>query len=393
MWPQNGRSGNCGFLSAAVVALGAFASARAQAPIAPATAGLQPYSIAATYAANGPTPATATYTAPAPAVSYTAPPPAVTRPTYVPSAQSVPSYQGINWSSPDGSFFAGADYLLLRTHFSQAIAFVSVNDSLVNGLPHESVQAREINFPYSSGFRTFVGYNFTPISAVQFTYFHFDNSASINATPASPTQFFVDAYTERANFGQSILSNSKIALNVFDLDYVGRYTVGGGCLKLRPAAGLRWATVRQQNTNTLTDPTLGTLGVGTFRTHFTGVGPHLALFAQAHPRPSSPFSLVARGATSLLVGGFNNTSGATFTGVAGADQSAHRTLTVPVLEAELGAAWQPTPNLMFSAGWLWQAWFDLGVSGGTTYSGHYAENDSSSIMAFDGLFLRGLWRY
>jgi hypothetical protein len=42
---------------------------------------------------------------------------------------------------------------------------------------------------------------------------------------------------------------------------------------------------------------------------------------------------------------------------------------------------------------LWQAWFDLGVSGGTTYNGKFAENDSASIMSFDGLFLRGMWRY
>jgi len=48
---------------------------------------------------------------------------------------------------------------------------------------------------------------------------------------------------------------------------------------------------------------------------------------------------------------------------------------------------------MFSAGWLWQAWFDLGVAGGTTYGGKFAETDSASIMAFDGLSLRGLWQY
>src|SRR5581483_9004032 len=102
---------------------------------------------------------------------------------------------------------------------------------------------------------------------------------------------------------------------------------------------------------------------------------------------------IARGGGSLLLGGYNSTSGAVFTGVASANQAAHRMLTVPVIEAELGGAWQPTPSLMFSAGWLWQAWFDLGVSGGTTYGGKFVEADTASIMAFDGLFLRGLYQY
>jgi hypothetical protein len=348
----------------------------------PGGSSIQPYGISTTYAAS---------TSPPVALQ-----PAMSRPvgmSYSPPLQTGPTFQGMSWNPPGNSFFGGADYLLLRTHFSEGIAYVQATDSLSGGLPHESVRAREINFPYSSGFRIYLGYNLTPTSGVQFTYFHFANSASISATPASPNQFFVDAYTDRTNFGQSILSNSSIAVNAFDLDYLGRFTVAGGRLNLRPAAGARWADVRQHNDTTVSDPRLGTLGVGTFNTHFTGFGPHASLLAQARTRPQSPFSLMARGAGSLLLGGYSNTSGATFTGVAGGDQTAHRLLTVPVLEAELGGAWQPTPNLMFSAGWLWQAWFDLGVAGGTTYGGKFAETDSASIMAFDGLFLRGLWQY
>jgi hypothetical protein len=151
--------------------------------------------------------------------------------------------------------------------------------------------------------------------------------------------------------------------------------------------------VRQHNDSTVIDPVAGAIGVGTFNTHFTGFGPHFSLLSQAHLRPNSPFSLIARGAGSILVGPSNINSGLTYTGIGGGDQSTHRILTVPVIEAELGGAWQPTENLMFSAGWLWQAWFDMGVSGGTTYNGKFAEADSSSIMSFDGLFLRGLWRY
>jgi hypothetical protein len=356
----------------AALFLGTACSAFAQAPVASGPQATQPGAISATYAATAPQPAPL---------------------TYAPPMQTSSMFQGTNWNSPTSAVFGGADYLLLRTHFSQAIAFVQVNDSLVNGLPNEAVQAREINFPYSSGFRTYVGYNLTPDAGVQFTYFHFANSTSINATPASVNQYFVDAYTERTTIGQHIVSNSSVALNVFDLDYLGRFNVAGGRLGLRPAAGMRWASVRQHNDTGVIDPLLGPLGSGNFNTTFTGFGPHVSLLAQARHRPQSAFSLMARAGGALLLGPYNNTTGATFPRVASAEQTAHRLLTVPVLEAELGGAWQPTPNLMFSAGWLWQAWFDLGVSGGTNYNGKFAETDSSSIMAFDGLFLRGLWQY
>ncbi|HQU44729.1 MAG TPA: Lpg1974 family pore-forming outer membrane protein [Pirellulales bacterium] len=310
-----------------------------------------------------------------------------------PSVWTAPSWRGMNWKPPADSVFGGVEYLLVRTHFSEAIAYVQATDTLANGVPTASVQAREINFPYSSAFRTYLGYNFTPSSALQFTYFHLGDSASISATPGAPNQYFVDAYTGRTNFGDSTTSNSSVRLNVFDLDWMGRYSVGDGRLSLRPAAGARWADVRQHNDTSVFAPGGSIIDTGTFNSHFTGFGPHFSLFGQYRLRPNSPFSLIARGAGSLLVGGFNNTEGATFTGVASATQSAHRTLTVPVLEAEIGGSWQPTENLMFSAGWLWQAWFDMGVSGGTTYGGNFAESDSASIMSFDGLFLRGMWRY
>lgn len=356
--------------------------ALAQAVAAPGSDDIQTFALARRYATSEPQPPVRSPGSP----SYVAP-------SYL--ARGVPAVPPLNsdrWQSPVDSLYGGAEYLLIRTHFSEAIAYVQVTDSLSGGLPHESVQAREINFPYSSAFRTYVGYHLTPTAAIQFTYFHLGSSAAANGSPASPNQSFVDAYGDKANFGQSIATNSSVMLNVFDLDYAGRFSLGGGRLNLRPAAGARWADVRQHYDSTVSDPLAGVVGTGTFNTHFTGFGPHFSLLGQAHCTPNSPFSLIARGATSLLVGGYNNTSGAVFTGVAGADQSAHRTLMVPVLEAEIGAAWQPTSNLTFSAGWLWQAWFDLGVSGGTD-GGKYIEADDSSIMSFDGLFLRGLWQY
>jgi hypothetical protein len=41
-----------------------------------------------------------------------------------------------------------------------------------------------------------------------------------------------------------------------------------------------------------------------------------------------------------------------------------------------------------SAGWLFQAWFDLGTSGGK-FDGYYTVTENANIMSFEGLFVRG----
>lgn len=372
----------CGLVSAAVV----------QADSALSAGAIQTSTIAASYAAD--VRASSPTAISQPERPFAAQPPPFAAPPMA-GAGPVGAWPAANWNSAAWrasaeSVYGGAEYLLLRTHFSQGIAFVEVGGSVVNGLPNQSVTAKEINFPYTSAFRTYVGYHLTATAALQLTYFYLNNSTTVFGTPGAG-QTFIDAYGSQATAGQTLGGTSQVRLNVFDLDLVGRYAIGRQ-LTLRPAAGVRWADVRQHNDSTLSSA-LGPLTTGTFNTHYTGFGPHGSLLGQAYLAPNSPFSLMARGAGSLLLGGYSNTSGAVISGVAGGEQNAHRFLTVPVIEAEVGGAWQPTQNLMFSAGWLWQAWFDLGVSGGTTYNGKFAETDSASIMAFDGLFLRGLWRY
>ncbi len=304
---------------------------------------------------------------------------------------------GGNWSGFTAKnycrpIYFGAEYLLMRAHFSQAIAFAQVTDSIQNGIPNEQSNAREINFRYNSAFRTYLGYHLSPDSDLQVTYFHLNTSVAVNGTPALSNQFYIDAFADRATFGQTIATKSSIQLNIFDVDYVRPYVVKQGRVGFRVATGLRFADIRQHYDSTVYTASGLLQGQGVFNTRFFGVGPHFSVLAQARRRADSPFSLVARGATSLLVGGYSVSSGAVIPGVAGGGQAASRTLTVPVVEAEVGGAWQPTETLMFSAGWLFQAYYDLGVSGGND-GGKFTEADTANIMAFDGLFVRGLWRY
>ena len=125
---------------------------------------------------------------------------------------------------------------------------------------------------------------------------------------------------------------------------------------------------------------------GRFTANFIGAGPRLGLEARRYFGDAGRFSLFAKTNGSLLVGDYDFTAGATLPIFAG-NQSTHQTRTIPVAEMELGACWRPWQFMSLSAGWLFQAWFDLGASGGQ-FGGIYVPVDTANIMSFDGLVLR-----
>jgi hypothetical protein len=288
--------------------------------------------------------------------------------------------------------YGGADFLLVRTHFSEAIAFAEFTDSLVGNLPHEEAQARELNFSYDPAFRTHLGYHLNPCADFQFTYQHIGSSVAVGGSVAQQNQFIIDPFGNRANFGQSIQTQARVNLNAYDFDFVKPLEFCQACLSFRLAGGIRLADVRQSYSSRILDANDTMLSDGSFGARFRGVGPHLGVQAQTRRCSDSPFSLLARGGASFLVGDYNVSSGATIAGVAGGGQSASRTLTLPVLEAELGVVWQPTECFTAAAGWFVQTWSDLGASGGT-FGGKFIEANDANIMAFDGLFVRSMLRY
>ena len=288
--------------------------------------------------------------------------------------------------------YGGADFLLVRAHFSEAIAFAKFTDSLVGGLPNEQSQAEELNFAYDPAFRAYLGYHLNRCTGMQFSYLHIDTSVAVNGSVGQANQFIIDPFGNRADVGQSIQTDAQVNLNAYDFDFVKSLDFGQACLGIRLAGGVRFADVRQSYGSQILAANANVLTSGTFDTHFLGVGPHLDLQAQVRRCSDSPLSLLARGGASFLVGSYDVESGVTITGVAGGGQSVSRTLTVPVLEAELGVVWQPSARFTAAAGWFVQTWSDLGTSGGT-FGGRFVEADDANIMAFDGLFVRAMLQY
>jgi hypothetical protein len=144
----------------------------------------------------------------------------------------------------------------------------------------------------------------------------------------------------------------------------------------------------------------GVLSNGVFAADFFGVGPYASF--TGHAWANRPISAFAKVGGALLVGDYEVSSDLVFPGVGTGGQAADRIRTVPVLESELGVMWQPGPRFRLSAGWLFQAWLNLGVSGGT-FDGEnlplfggppgidtvFGGADDADIMSFDGLFVRG----
>jgi len=198
-----------------------------------------------------------------------------------------------------------------------------------------------------------------------------------------------------------------VRLNVWDLEYF-RHNEN----PTWPASISYWAGLRFANVNQFYDSTIsaggGVVSDGIFRVNWFGVGPYSSLTGRLWLGQSGRLSCFARGAAALLVGKNHITTDVSVTGQFTGGQDSGRVLVVPVLESELGASWQVSDYLRLSAGYFVQAWFDMGVSGGT-FSGQnlpaatggtfppiqnvFGGADDSSIMAFEGLFVRAEYNF
>ena len=178
-------------------------------------------------------------------------------------------------------WYAAQDYLLIRTHFSEAIAFARVNDSLVGGVFNRHVEADELNFDYESSFRSTLGYHLNDCADIRFTFWHLDVDTLVRGV-AGPGETIVDPYGGMAPTGAEIAAGASVKMNVFDLEYVRPIRIPHPHLGFEYSAGLRFADVEQ-----FADSTIHNGGVmtsrGVFETDFFGVGPYLSVTGKVTP--------------------------------------------------------------------------------------------------------------
>ncbi len=316
--------------------------------------------------------------------------PSITTPT--------PASQSPGW---EGHWIFGADYLLTRPHFSEATAFVRGTQTPSSF----NATSQALDFQYTSSFRGFAGYQFDGTDTqLRFTYTRFNDQTQESAGNFLPGHFAVDPFgnvagvamvidPSSAQFGQQIVGGDHIQAsvevdaNIFDLDLIKPILwVCGGC-EFKYTAGVRIAQIHQFYQSIVSESG-SFLSGGIYAADFTGAGPRIGIQSERYFGACRQFSLFANAAGSLLVGKYDTNFGQSTTGPTfQATQNTDEIRVLPVAEAEIGAGWSPFPWLSVSTGWLFQAWFDLGGSGGT-FGGFYTVTENSNIMAFEGLFVR-----
>ena len=309
-----------------------------------------------------------------------------------------------------GMWYGAVDYLLVRPRFSQDAAEVrqttTTDTSVTPNLTTQSSQAVSFPFKYSSAFRASLGYRLLDCGGdINFTYWRFNNSASIADGPAGGNDqltIFGNAGNNPGD-GQFFTAQSNVIANLYDLDFARCLSFGGpaapcdACFcprwDLRWSAGVRMADISRTNHNVVSDTTGTALSYGAIDSRFFGAGPRVGMQGRRYFGCNGLLSLYARGNLALMLGNYRINQNSS---ILGADTAATTVFTqlasigrlVPSADIEVGGSWQIAPYTLISAGWFFQCFWDLGQT--ETISGTaFPPIDTSNILGFDGLFIRG----
>jgi hypothetical protein len=121
---------------------------------------------------------------------------------------------------------------------------------------------------------------------------------------------------------------------------------------------------------------------------YLGFGPRAGLLGRRYLGRRARWSIYSDTHASILAGYYEERiANFTLSPQLATGQQACYTRIVPVLEIEVGGSWQWTDRARLSGGWMLQSWWDLGLQEITT------NTDDANILAFDGYFIRGEFRF
>jgi hypothetical protein len=313
-----------------------------------------------------------------------------------------------------GLWYGSVDYLLARPRFSQATAedrrIVTTDNTVTPNTITTTDQSVQFPFRYQSSFRTAIGYRLLDCGGdFQVAYWRLTGaSGRVSDGPAtSPTSnpfLTIIGQTENnAGPGQFFSAVAGVTANVFDVDFAKCLAFGGPqhpcdccyCPRwdLRWSAGARFADVSRFDSNAVTDGAGNFASLASVNARFVGGGLRGGLQGRRYFGEQGRFSVYAKASQALLVGNYRITRGQVTPGSETVSTNIIDTVDtfarlVPVTDIEIGGTWQIAPYTFISAGWFLQCWWDLGqsevingVNGGPL--------DSSNILGFDGLFIRG----
>lgn len=307
-----------------------------------------------------------------------------------------------------GRWLAGVEFLFARPHFSEAVAYILHQNPTLG--PGNILTASDTyvhhNFDYEPSARGYVAYRLDDCCAeLRGTYTRLQSDSSRSASPDANATIVPTYFEVQPAPGDTLTSTLDVGGDVFDVDFSRCLRAGGECRPcdcrtcpewdLSWSAGARLARWDFNGDVFTTDPTDGRLDMDQ---EFIGAGPKIGLEGRRYFGRHQQFSVFSSFDASLLVGWYEYRMDRTTPSV-GVNPATRETFiskvtrTIPVTEIELGVDWQPYERLNISAGWFFQAWWDLGIStqqpsnllGGI---GPQFLLDDSNIMSWDGLMLR-----
>jgi Legionella pneumophila major outer membrane protein precursor len=306
-------------------------------------------------------------------------------------------------------WFFTADYLYVRASFSEAVAYLEQNTDDPDNLFDTF---HELNFQHESSYRFGGGYKLDCCDEeVRFMYTRLQSGASAVA----PIGSFV-AY-ETTSPDSPTFINADVDAQSYDLDFRKTIPLGGtpccgcgdacgescdpcgcgdccGCAPACPAWDITWSGgVRYADVDwgrhyaTYDDGDIFTESNSTL--NFKGFGPRVGLEGRRYFGSSHWCSAYLKGDISILLGRMQQQitrldEDAFFT-----TQTARGRRIIPVTEIEAGLTARITSRSLFSAGYLFSAWHDLGFRDQFNFATQLEDlYDDANILGFDGFFAR-----
>jgi hypothetical protein len=297
-------------------------------------------------------------------------------------------------------WFVGGDLLLMRPNFSSPAAAVE-RTTFVDPNNNSSVitdRVIEYDIEHEAMFRIFGGYRWGDCGeSLQFSYWQVDADESFTSPPASATVFFAsfeDAIADGA--GEVLRSDFDMELNVFDIEYSKRIPIRKGspsdCSHCCPSwdwawsIGARVADYERTHNNSVVNAAGTVLSAATVDRSFSGAGPRAGFEGRRYLGDLGKWSLYGTSHMSLLLGDYDVRSTRT-AGITTTNHSQDFVRTAPVAEIEVGLSRQIGCRTLLTAGYQFQAWWDIG-SFDTILIGDCECLTSSNVLSLDALFVR-----
>jgi hypothetical protein len=279
-------------------------------------------------------------------------------------------------------WFGGAEYMFLRMHEPGNSAY----EISPNGGTGAAVENVNYDPPYSSSFRVFLGYDIGCNEKLRFSYWHITNEANESASTPDGAVILSPLGADLGP-GDSIAAINHVLLNIWDIEDVRSLGLANcGCGECHDwdvnwSWGARILDLSDTVTNVVTGPDAGVFNQ---QSTFVGAGPRMGLEVRRQLGCSATSVFIGVDAA-LLLGEQRTTGSDTASGL-------HAVQTVPDFDFRAGLSWQPTCHFTFTGGWIFETFGD-GTSLNQSAGLALVQPPQANNLSYDGLFLRGEFRY